>query len=404
MRPAEEAWPPHGQESRRWAQTHRGGTRDDRTLRSIVVSLPPFIANRAVALGSETAADLEAATFEIAKLDSSHADDLSALGTLLLCTESVASSKIEQIQANVDDYARALHGVRANSSAIAMAAATTALQAMIATVGPNAPIRLSAITSAHAALMHDDPLESAAAGELRTVQNWIGGSDFSPRGALYIPPPPETVPGYMDDLVTFADRRDMPALLQAAIAHAQFESIHPFTDGNGRIGRIGRALINTILRRRGATTRVVVPLASALVARRENYFDALGSYRSGDLAPLAGIFVRSTRIAAAESRITAQRLHEIPGQWRELTGPVRRGSAAAKILALLPGVPILSSDDAVELIDAPRSSVFDAIGRLRDAGVLRALTDRRRNQIWGAGLVLDELDNLQVRIATAVLR
>jgi Fic family protein len=401
MKPAEEAWPPHGQESRRWAQTHRGGTRDDRTLRSIVVSLPPLIADRTVALDSETAADLEAATSEIAKLDSSHADDLSALGTLLLRTESVASSKIEQIQADVDDYARALHGVRANSSAIAMAAATTALQAMIATVGPKAPIRLSAITSAHAALMHDDPLESSAAGELRTVQNWIGGSDFSPRGALYIPPPPETVPGYMDDLVTFADRSDMPALLQAAIAHAQFESIHPFTDGNGRIGR---ALINTILRRRGATTRVVVPLASALVARRENYFDALGSYRSGDLAPLVGTFVRSTRIAAAESRITAQRLHEIPSQWRELTGPVRRGSAAAKILALLPGAPILSSDDAVALIDAPRSSVFDAIGRLRDAGVLRALTDRRRNQIWGAGLVLDELEDLGVRIATAVRR
>ena len=223
---------------------------NDRTLRSIVVSLPPFIANRAVALDSETEADLESATSEIAKLDSSRADDLSALGTLLLRTESVASSKIEQIQANADDYARA------NSSAIAMAAATTALQAMIATVGPNPPIRLSAITSAHAALMHDDPLESAAAGELRTVQNWIGGGDFSPRGALYIPPPPETVPGYMDDLVTFADRSDMPALLQAAIAHAQFESIHTFTDGNGRIGR---ALINTILRRRGATTRVVVP-------------------------------------------------------------------------------------------------------------------------------------------------
>ena len=401
MKPAEQAWPPHGQESRRWAQTHRGGTRDDRTLRSIVVSLPPMIADRTVALDSETAADLEAATSEIAKLDSSHADDLSALGTLLLRTESVASSKIEQIQANVDDYARALHGVRANSSAIAMAAATTALKAMIATVGPNAPIRLSAITSAHAALMHDDPLESAAAGDLRTVQNWIGGSDFSPRGALYIPPPPETVPRYMDDLVTYADRSDMPALLQAAIAHAQFESIHPFTDGNGRIGR---ALINTILRRRGATTRVVVPLASALVARRENYFDALGSYRSGDLAPLVGTFVRSTRIAAAESRITAQRLHEIPSQWRELTGPVRRGSAAAKILALLPDAPVLSSDDTVALIDAPRSSVFDAISRLRDAGVLRTLTDRRRNQIWGAGLVLDELEDLGVRIATAVRR
>jgi hypothetical protein len=177
MQPAEQSWPPHGQESQRWAQTHRGGTRDDPTLRSIVVSLPPFIADRTVVLDSETAADLEAATSEIAKLDSSHADDLSALGKLLLRTESVASSKIEQIQAKVDDYARAL-----------------------------------------------------------------------PRGHI----------------------------------------------------------------------------------------------------------VRSTWIAAAESRITAQRLHEIPSQWRELTGLVRCGSAAAKILALLPDAPILSSDDAVALIDAPR--------------------------------------------------
>jgi Fic family protein len=399
MKPAGHVWPPHGQESRRWTQTHRGGTRDDRTLRSITVSLPPLIADRAVALDSDTAAELEAASSEITKLDSSHADDLSALGMLLLRTESVASSKIEQIQASVDDYARALHGVRANSSAVAMAAATTALEAMIGTVGPNAPIRLAAITTAHAALMRDDPLESSAAGEFRTVQNWIGGSDFSPRGALYIPPPPETVPGYMADLITFADRSDMPALLQAAIAHAQFESIHPFTDGNGRIGR---ALINTILRRRGATTRVVVPLASALVARRDNYFDVLGSYRSGDLAPVIDTFVRSAGIAAAESRITARRLHEIPGLWRELTGPVRRGSAAAKILALLPGTPILSSDDAVVLVDAPRSSVFEAIARLRDAGVLRALTDRKRDQIWGAALILDELEDLGMRIATAV--
>jgi hypothetical protein len=83
---------------------------------------------------------------------------------------------------------------------------------------------------------------------------------------------------------------------------------------------------------------------------------------------------------------------------------VRRGSADAKILALLRGVPILSSDDAVELIDAPRSSAFDAVGRLRDVGVLRALTDHRRNQIWGAGLVLDELEDLGVRIATALRR
>ena len=108
--------------------------------------------------------------------------------------------------------------------------------------------------------MRDDPGESAYAGRLRDMQNWIGGSDHSPRGALYVPPPPETVADYLADLLDYANRDDVPTLVQAAIAHAQFESIHPFTDGNGRIGR---ALINTVLRRRGATTRVVIPLASA---------------------------------------------------------------------------------------------------------------------------------------------
>ena len=90
----------------------------------------------------------------------------------------------------------------------------------------------------------------------------------------------------------------------------------------------------------------------------------------------------AVRVSAGAKSVTAQRLHEI-GRWRGLTGRVRRGSAAAKILALLPGALIRHSDDAVALIDAPRSSVFDAIGRLRDAGALRALTDRRRNQILG---------------------
>ena len=187
-------------------------------------------------------------------------------------------------------------------------------------------------------------------------------------------------------------------MVQAAIAHAQFESIHPFTDGNGRIGR---ALINTVLRRRGATRRVVVPLASALVAHRERYFDLLNAYRSGSVKPLIASFADSSRIAASESAITARRLREIPAEWHEMVGFVRSGSAAAKMLGLLPSRPILTSDDACAAVDAPRSSIFAAIDRLRVAGVLRPLTDRKRDQVWGAGAILDELDDLGMRIACA---
>jgi Fic family protein len=393
------AWPAHEREKRPWAQSQRGGTREDRTLSSITVSLPPMIAELHIVIESELAADVEAAMLEISRLDSAYGADLAALGTLLLRTESVASSKIEQIEAGIDDYARALHGIRANSSAVSMAAATTALDAMIGSVSDDRSIELSAITSAHGALMLDEPGEAAHAGRLRTVQNWIGGSDYSPRGALYVPPPHEMVPAYMQDLITFANREDLPALVQAAIAHAQFESIHPFTDGNGRIGR---ALINTVLRRRGATTRFVVPLASALVGRRDRYFDVLNNYRVGDLRPLIATFAQSARVAAAESRVTADRLGDIPSEWREFVGPMRRGSAAAKILSLLLSNPILSAEEAMSIVQAPRSSVFAAINRLHDAGVLRPLTDRKRDQVWGASLVLDELEDLGVRIAHAI--
>lgn len=335
---------------------------------------------------------------EIAALDSGRGDYLGPLGILLLRTESVASSKIEYIEASIDDFARALHGGKANPSAVSMVAATEALDVMMADVERTRRIELSAITAAHRVLMRDERAEEGYAGRLRDMQNWIGGSDYSPRNALYVPPPPETVADYMDDLVQFANRDDLPALVQAGLVHAQFESIHPFTDGNGRIGR---ALINAIFRRRGATSRVVVPLASALVAHRERYFAALDAYRRGDPHPLIASFTDSSRVAAMESRVTADRLAGIPAKWREMVGGVRRGSAADKLLTLLPSQPILSAEDACAAIDSPSSSVYAAIDRFREAEVLRPLTDRKRHQVWGAGLVLDELDDLSVRIARA---
>ncbi len=393
-----DVWPGHSAERRPWAQTQRGGTREDRTLRSVTVSLPPYIANIDVAIDADIAVELEAAMSEISRLDSTHGTHLAALNTLLLRTESVASSKIERVEASLDDYARALHGGRGNSSAVSMVAATTALNEMIASVDRNAPVQISAILRAHEALMREDPTEGQHAGQLRTVQNWIGGSNYSPRDALYVPPPPDTVHAYMDDLMEFANRTDIPVLIQAAIAHAQFESIHPFTDGNGRIGR---ALINTIFRRRQATTHLVVPLASALVAHRERYFGALNTYRAGDLRPLIVTFANSSKTAAAESRTTAEHLAEIPDEWRNMVGPTRRHSATDKLLQLLPSTPIVSSDDVASLVDAPRSSVFAAIKRLHETGVLRPLTDRKRDQVWGASLVLDELDDLGRRIERA---
>jgi Fic family protein len=366
-------------------------------LREVTVSLPPTIGDRELLVPSTLSSRIEDCMREIAALDASHGAHLGALGTMLLRTESVASSKIEQVEADVADYARALHGMRANPSATSMAAATVALKELIESVN-DGDLSASALLRSHHALMQHDPSEATYAGRIRDVQNWIGGSDHSPRNALYVPPPPETVEGYLDDLVAFTNRNDPSAMVQAAIAHAQFESIHPFTDGNGRIGR---ALVNTVLRRRGVTTTVVVPLASALVARREAYFDVLTRYRDGDPLPIIAAFAHASTFAAQESRVTAARMAELPQEWRDAVGRVRSDSATARLLAVLPTTPVFSVAELEERVGGATSAVYRAVDVLVEAEVLRPLTDRRRNQVWGVGDLLDELDDLNVRIGAA---
>ena len=124
-------WPMHEHEPRPWVQTQRGGTRADRTFKSVEVALPPFIAGLDVPVDSALALDMETALAEIVALDHADGGQLQALGTLLLRTESVASSKIEAVEATIDDYARALHGSNANASARSMVAATAAMDSIL---------------------------------------------------------------------------------------------------------------------------------------------------------------------------------------------------------------------------------------------------------------------------------
>jgi Fic family protein len=388
------SWPSHATAVVPWRQKMRGGSREDRMLADVEVRLPPHIAAAQVAVPAAIVTEMEAAIREVSALDTAHGDHLDSLATLLLRTESVASSKIERIEASVEDYARALHGIKSNDSAISMVASTRALADLIDTVTDGADLERGAILRAHRRLMIEDPIERSYAGRFRDMQNWIGGSDHSPRNAVYVPPPPETVEGYVDDLVAFANRTDVPVLVQAAIVHAQFESIHPFTDGNGRIGR---ALINTVLRRRGATTRVVVPLASALVARRQDYFDVLGDYRDGDAGPIVRGFSKASGIAAGEARVSATRIAEMPQEWRDRVR-ARRGSAASRLLDDLPLRPIFSAEEAEENIGGATSSVYAAIDRLHEAEIIRPLTNRTRDQVWGAADLLDEVKDLGDRI------
>ena len=388
-------WPAHTPEVRPWRQSVKRGPKADRELAEITVMRPPFIAEAPFVADRPLHVTMQNTLGGIAQLDRTHRGRLGGLNQLLLRTESVASSKIENVEASLADYGRAVMGASANASAVSMAAATEALSGIIRDVDATGEIRREALHAAHLDLFRNHPSEHQRAGRVRTVQNWIGGSDYTPRNALYVPPPPDTVDDYLDDLFAFANRDDVPVVVQAAVVHAQFESIHPFIDGNGRIGR---TLIHAVLRRRKVTRHLTVPIASGLVAHREQYFDALNDYRAGYAYTLVAMLSSAMTIATHESRATASNLLEVRREWDAALGPVRPGSAVHRILESLPSRPILTADDVAERLELSSSTAHSAIARLHEAGVLQPSSRRQRNRVWAAQDILDELTDLNDRI------
>lgn len=354
-------------------------------------SIPPDIADLPITLDPATLNDCRIAAVEIALLDRDENANLAAIEPFLLRTEAIASSRIEEELTTVDQLARAEAGIKAPKTARTVKASIDGLRHMVDNSANG--VDLETILAAHRPMFIDDPREREYAGRLRDVQNWIGGSDRSPLNAAHVPPAPGRVDHLMGDLVAFSNRTDLDPIVQAAIAHTQFESIHPFTDGNGRVGR---SLINGIWRYRQLTTSVAVPVASAIVADREHYFELVDRYRTGDTAfvgYLADAAIRSSR----EARVSAKTIVALPGQWQE-TVRARAGSAAFTLMGMLPANPIVDADDVKRLTGTSVAGAYKAIDRLVEAGVLRPLTQSQRYMTWAAGDVLDEADDLVSRL------
>lgn len=391
-------WPRHGSEVVHWRQERRGGNREDRMLSEVTTSLPPLIADLDYVVPANLTQLGERALVALGAMDGEATGQPAAMARFMIRSESVASSKIERVSASTEDFARALAGQKSNSSAVSMVAASAALSTMVAAAGSRGTIERADILTAHEALMRDDVHEGPYAGRLRDSQNWIGGSDYSPRNALYVPPGPARVSELLDDLIAFANRDDLPTMAQAAIAHAQFESIHPFGDDNGRTGR---ALIGAILRRRGVTPHTVVPVASGLLARRDDYFDALGSYRVGDVQPLLELMLRSAVAAAEEGRVSVQRIKQFPQQWIE-QADVRRGSTAAALIPAFFDDPVMSIADVERTAGPVSPKLYAALTRLEEAGIIQEITGRKRDRVWAASDLMVELEDLDIRIAAAM--
>jgi Fic family protein len=278
-------------------------------------AIPATIARIDVTLDAEALAAADDARAEISRFDAELSTmlpgtEIAPLAAVLLRTESASSSQIENITARAQTLALAELGVATiGSNAKLVAANADAMNRALELADSVTPATILAI---HDALMRGQ--EHADPGRFRTERVWIGGSSASPHGAAFVPPHHTLVPAAIDDLCTFMARTDVPLLAQSAIAHAQFETIHPLNDGNGRTGR---ALVHAMLKQGGATTRTTVPVSAGLLVDTDSYFAALTAYHEGDPSPIVARFAHAALTAIGNGRHLARDLLDVYEGWTE---------------------------------------------------------------------------------------
>ena len=365
------------------------GGRRERTSFWFDAYVPDRLADAAFPLdGAEAAvvAQAERAVLEL-NLDPPLLAGLEAVARRLLRTESVASSRIEGLVLSQRRLAKAEVGGRdaLDETASSVLANVRAMEAAIDLGASLEPWSVDRIVDLHRGLMADGP-QDAIAGRIRTRQNWVGGSSLSPRGAEFIPPPAEEVPSLLEDLVRFLSRDDLSPILQAAIAHAQFETIHPFADGNGRVGR---ALIHAVLRRRRLAERYVPPVSLVLAAHAHDYERGLTDFRHERLGDWVVLFADAVLRAAGHARRLSGDLAALQSRWDDAVGRPRRDSTAAAILLLLPAYPLVTGTTLQALTGRSKQAVNEALARLEEAGVVRQTSVGKRHRMWEAAGLFD---------------
>jgi Fic family protein len=312
---------------------------------------------------------------------------LGPMSSILLRTESSSSSRIEDLTVGARQLALAALDESTSSNAGLVLANVRAMESALALTDH---VDLDAILDMHRALMSGDPVHGQFAGKLRDQVVWIGRSATSPVQATFVPPAPDDVGPAMTDLVAFAARDDLPVLLQAAVAHAQFETIHPFTDGNGRTGR---ALVHAMLHGSGLLRLLAPPVSAGLLRDLDGYIDALTAFRAGDARSIVERLAAAARYAAVTGAQLLQDLDQELANSRESLHGLRPQAAGWRLLPSLVSQPVVNAAYVRHALDCADATAQRAIGQLADAGVLIERTGRSRGRVWHHPGILAVLDD-----------
>lgn len=380
-------WRPKAPELYSRAEVQRQTGPYDGAITSPIAEWSPFVS-------AAEAADVEDATRQLVEFDR-HAQRtlgtgnpaLGPMTAILLRTESASSSQIEQLTTSAKQLALAEIEEGDTQNAMSVVGNVRAMEAALALADD---ISEQSILAMHEALLiHQRGLEHEA-GRFREETVWIGRGNAGPRLADFVAPAHHRIRGAIADLVRFVRRDDIPVLVHVAVAHAQFETIHPFVDGNGRTGR---ALAQSILRNKGLVGSTAVPISAGLLVNTVRYFDALGAYRSGDAGPITSEFAGASRIAATTGIQLVDDLVEQLDESRQKMKGIRADAAAWKVLPTLVGQPAVNVKYLKSALGLGEMAALRALDALTERDVLIESTGKSRGRVWQHRGIFEVLDS-----------
>lgn len=345
--------------------------------------VPAAIAELPLSVGEEALALAAEATSELIRFDAEFGYRDPAVAALLLRAESVSSSAIERVSSPALAVALAEWSESHDPTANQIVSHVRALERArdyASSIDEDLIVHLQRTLMASS--------RPDRRGQWRDQQVWIGGGALGPGRAAFVPPHHSRVPALMNDLVAFVRRGQVPALAQIAVAHAQYETIHPFLEVNGRTGR---TVMQAMLRRADLTRALVVPMSAGLLQDTAGYFDALTKYRSGRIDPIVEVIAAAAVEAVRNSRELVDDLASVRRTWAE-RATARQGSGGRRLLTVLESSPVVTSVTAAEHLQVTGPNAQLAIDRLVTDGILTQVAGARRNRVWAAQDVLAVLD------------
>lgn len=304
--------------------------------------------------------------------------------------EAVYSSRIEGTQATLGELLASEAGAEVERSPDDLREVANYVSALEHGVRRlrEIPLSLRLIREMHEILMSGVRGEHATPGEFRRSQNWIGPAGCTLKEANYVPPPPDALGECLREWEAYLHNSGEPALITCALMHYQFEAIHPFLDGNGRIGRL---LISLLLCEKGALYAPMLYLSAFFDATRHDYYAALnGISDRGEWLVWINYFLNGVIRQSEDVLDRAERMNAIIEKWKVTTAQM--SGAVGKVIELLAGNPFMTARKAENLLGVPYITVNRAVAKLTEAEILFPVNEAKRNRVFVAKHLLDILE------------